>query len=336
MFPFNGFVHDSIPSNAKSKVKNHLKRLSLSFFLLLLGQNWNIMYRIVLILALIVSLPLAGNAQRKRAFLVGISKYHTNGRTAWTNIHGKEDIDLLTPALKEKGFEVSSVVNEEATYQGIVSALTAFINDTKKKDVVYLHFSCHGQPVEDGLKGDSLDEEDHWDESVVPIDAGRLYDVNGYKGEKHLTDDELNGYIKTLRTKIGPKGMLYVAMDACHAGEMSRKGLETVRGTNEALSSKSDSKYNPPRTNIKHYSIEKSNNLAPALFLEACQSRERNTEVRINRKEYGALSYNVWQALEAMPTFGTNAQEFKAKVEESTKQEGRWPRTQTLVTESSF
>lgn len=294
------------------------------------------MKHIIFIIAFLLALPFTGNAERKRAFLVGISKYHANGRTAWTNIHGKEDIDLLTPALKEKGFEVCSVVNEEATYQGIVSALKVFIDNTTKGDIVYLHFSCHGQPVEDGLNASAKDEEDGWDESVVPIDAGRIYGGDGYKGEKHLTDDQLNGYFRTLRTKMGPKGMLYVAMDACHAGEMSRKGLETIRGTNEALTSKSDSKYNPPRSNIKHYSLEKANNLAPALFLEACQSRERNTEVRINRKEYGALSYNVWQALEAMPTFGTNAQEFKAKVEESTKQEGRWPRTQTLVTESSF
>lgn len=288
----------------------------------------------VFILAFIMALPIPGVAQRKRALLVGISKYYANGRTAWTNIHGKEDVDLLTPMLKEKGFEVCSVVNEEATYQGIVSALNAFIDNTKKKDVVYLHFSCHGQPVEDGLNGYSKDEEDGWDESIVPIDAGRVYDVDGYKGEKHLTDDELNVFFRTLRTKIGPKGMLYVAMDACHAGEMSRQGLETIRGTNEALTSKPENKYNPPRINIKHYSIEKANNLAPALFLEACQSRERNTEIRIEGKEYGALSYNIWQALKGIPSLDKNTKEkFKASIEASTKERGRWPRTQTLVME---
>lgn len=297
-------------------------------------QKRNLMYRIAFILAFIISLPLVGNAERKRAFLVGISKYHANGRTSWTNIHGKEDIDLLTPTLKEKGFEVCSVVNEEATYQGIISALKAFIDKTTKGDIVYLHFSCHGQPVEDGLNASVKDEEDGWDESIVPIDAGRVYGIDGYKGEKHLIDDELNGYFRTLRTKIGPKGMLYVAMDACHAGEMSRKGLETVRGTNEALSSKSDSKYNPPRTIIKHYSLEKANNLAPALFFEACQSRERNTEIRIEGKEYGALSYNIWCVLKGMPSFDKNTkEEFKASIEASTKEKGRWPRTQTLVME---
>lgn len=291
----------------------------------------------IFILALVVAFPFIGNAQQKRAFLVGISKYHANGRTAWNNIHGKEDVDLLTPELTNKGFKVLSVVNEAATYQGITNSLKKFITETKKNDVVFIHFSCHGQPVEDGLlKGFPKDEKDGYDEALVPIDAGKVYSLNGYKGEKHLTDDELNGYIKNLRTKIGAKGMLYVTIDACHAGEISRKGIETVRGTNEALTLQASTKYNPPKNTIKHYSVEKGKALSPVLFIEACQSRERNTEIRIGRKEYGALSYNICQALKAMPTFGKNAQEFKAQIEASTKQKGRWPRTQTLVTESSF
>ena len=184
------------------------------------------MKHIVLILALFLALPSPGDA-KKRAFLVGISKYRANGRSAWVNIHGKEDVDSLAPALIKKGFSVSTLVNEQATYQGIVNSLKGLISDTKRGDVVFIHFSCHGQPVEDGLLEQfPKDEKDGYDEAIVPIDAGRVYSSNGYKGEKHLTDDELNGYIKSLRTKIGPKGMLYVTLDACHAGESSRNKYE--------------------------------------------------------------------------------------------------------------
>lgn len=154
------------------------------------------------------------------------------------------------------------------------------------------------------------------------------------KVEKHLTDDELNGYIKSLRTKIGPKGMLYVTLDACHAGESSRKGIETIRGTNEALTSQTSTKYNPPRSNVRHYQVEKGVNLSPVLFIEACQSRERNTEIRVNGKEFGALSYNLWCALNQMSSFDKNSKDvFKTNVEASTKVKGHWPRTQTLVIE---
>ena len=292
------------------------------------------MNQIILILALFLAFPSSGDA-KKRAFLVGISKYRANGRTAWGNIHGKEDVDSLAPALAKKGFAITTLVNEEATYQGITGSLKKLISETKKGDVIYIHFSCHGQPVEDGLlKSYPKDEKDGYDEAIVPIDAGRTYSPNGYKGEKHLIDDELNGYIKSLRTRIGPKGMLYVTIDACHAGESSRKGIETVRGTNEALTSQASTKYNPPRDIIRHYDVEKALNLSPVLFIEACKARERNTEIRIMGKEFGALSYNIWCALNQMRSFDKNSKDvFKTKVEASTKVKGHWPRTQTLVIE---
>lgn len=292
------------------------------------------MKQIIIFLALFLALPLTGNA-KKRALLVGISSYRANGRTAWGNIHGKEDVDSLAPALIKKGFAVKTLVNEQATYQGITSSIKKLISETQKGDVVFIHFSCHGQPVEDGLlKNFPKDEKDGYDEAIVPIDADRVYSPNGYKGEKHLIDDELNGYIKTIRTKIGPQGMLYVTIDACHAGTMYKGGLETMRGTNEVLATKPNTIYNPPRDSVKHYQVEKGTYHSPALFIEACKPRERNTEIRVKGKEFGALSFNIWNALNQMPTFGTGSKkDFITNVEASTKVKGYWPRTQTLVIE---
>ena len=287
----------------------------------------------VFLLLAILLLPSVVPAQRKRAFMVGISNYHTNGYKVWNNIHGAEDIVLLASELKKKGFSVQSLTNEQATYQGILGLLDDFVKKSKKGDIVYIHFSCHGQPVEDGLNEMPMDEKDGWDEAIVPIDAGKEYSENGYQGEKHLTDDELNGYVETLRKKIGAAGMLYVAIDACHAGTMYRKGIETIRGTNEGLS-KSGKKYNPTKENARHYSIVKTPDMSPVLFIEACQSHERNTEIRIEGKEYGALSYNIWQALKGIVSFDKNSkEEFKVGIEASIKVKGRWPRTQTLVME---
>lgn len=291
------------------------------------------MNRLTLILAFVVAFPFIGNAQRKRAFMVGISNYHTNGYKIWNNIHGAEDVALLKPELEKKGFKVQTLINEQATYQGILNALNSFIATSKKDDVIYLHFSCHGQPVEDGLNRLAKDEKDGWDEAIVPIDAGKEYNST-YKGEKHLTDDELNDYINRLRKKIGSKGMLYVAMDACHAGESSKGGLETERGTKDGLT-KTGKPYIPPQTNIKHFSITQSPLMAPALFIEACKSFQRNTEVRIKGKEYGSLSYNIWQALMGMPTLNKDSKEkFKTQIKASTKVKGRWHSlTQDLVFE---
>ena len=290
------------------------------------------MNKLALILVIILAFPHTCNAQRKRAFMVGISNYHSNGYKVWNNIHGAEDVALLTPELRKKGFTIQSLTNEEATYQGILNSLNEFIKKSKKGDIVYLHFSCHGQPVEDGMFGDPKDEIDHWDESLVPIDAGKTFNSKGYIGDKHITDDTLNMYFNRLRKRIGSTGMLYVAMDACHAGGSSR-GLETIRGTKDGLT-KSDLKYDPPKHNIRHYALEKGKDMAAALFFEACKSYQINSEIMVSGKEYGALSYNIYHALKGLKSFDHKTKnQFKANLDASTKEKGRWPRTQTLVFE---
>ncbi len=131
-------------------------------------------------------MAIIGKAQQKRAFMVGISHYDTAlTGYQWNNINGVEDIILLEPILKKQGFYLSTLLDDKATYENITTQLSNFINQTKKGDLVYLHFSAHGQPVED-LNGD---EQDGWDEAIVPIDAYKLYKKGIYEGKKHLLDD---------------------------------------------------------------------------------------------------------------------------------------------------
>ena len=111
-------------------------------------------------------------AQRKRAFMVGISHYDTAlTGYQWNNINGVEDINLLSPILKKQGFSTITLLDQQATFSNVILRLSQFINKTRKGDIVYLHFSTHGQPIED-INGD---EEDGWDESIVPIDAYKTY-----------------------------------------------------------------------------------------------------------------------------------------------------------------
>lgn len=91
------------------------------------------MQHLILILAFVIAFPFMGYAQRKRALMVGISNYKTNGFKVWTNIHGAEDVALLKPELEKKGFKVQTLTNEHATYKGIVKALNAFITTSQKR-----------------------------------------------------------------------------------------------------------------------------------------------------------------------------------------------------------
>lgn len=283
----------------------------------------------LLLVALLLSS--AVNAQRRRAFLVGISHYDT-ALTAyqWNNINGVEDINLLSPALKNQGFFTTTLLDSQATFENIVSQIAQFTNKTKKGDIVYLHFSTHGQPIED-LNGD---EEDGWDESIIPIDAYKIYRKGVYEGGKHLTDDILNKYVKKLREKIGPTGFLYVVIDACHAGTSSRANDETVRGTHVGFTY-SNKVFRPSKNKKSHYRIEPSAKQSDVMFLEACRPDQVNTEIKVGGKRFGPLSYNIAQTLSSF-TLSTDAKGFIDNFKKTLLNTGRWPNNQNLVTETSY
>ena len=289
------------------------------------------MRKLLLITGLLFLMAIVGNAQRKRAFMVGISHYDTAlTGYQWNNINGVEDINLLSPILKKQGCDLTTLLDEEATYDNVTRQLTSFTNKTKKGDIVYLHFSTHGQPVED-LNGD---EDDGWDEAIVPIDAYKLYKKGVYEGNKHLTDDQLNKYVKKLREKIGPNGFLYVVIDACHAGTSSRANDETIRGTKVGFTY-NNKVFKPSTQKKSHYKIETAPKLSNVLFLEACRPDQVNTEIKVDGKRFGPLSYNIAQSLSAKP-LSVNADEFLRSLKSAIMNGGHWPNNQNMVIETSF
>ena len=287
-------------------------------------------FRLCLIMVAML-LSFAANAQRKRAFMVGISHYDTALTDyQWNNINGVEDVNLLSPTLKKQSFTITSLLDEQATFENITNQISQFTNKTKKGDIVYLHFSTHGQPIED-LNGD---EQDGWDESIVPIDACKIYRKGVYEGQKHLTDDLLNKYIKKLREKIGPTGFLYVVIDACHAGTSSRANDETVRGTHVGFTY-NNKVFKPSTSKKSHYRIEASSKQANILFIEACRPDQVNTEIKVDGKRFGPLSYNIAQALSSF-SLTTNANDFVESIKRTMMNTGRWPNNQNLVIETSY
>ena len=270
-------------------------------------------------------------AQRKRAFMVGISHYDTAlTGYQWNNINGVEDVNLLTPILKKQGFVITALLNEQATFDNITRQLSLFVDKTKKGDIAYLHFSTHGQPIED-LNGD---EDDGCDEAIVPIDAFKMYKKGTYEGKKHLIDDQINQYIKRLREKMGNTGFLYVVIDACHAGTSSRGNDDVVRGTNVGFTY-NNKVFKPTMQKKSHYKIDFSAKQANVLFLEACKPDQVNREIKMKGKRYGPLSYNIAQTLSTYK-LTTNADEFLKYVKASIMKDGHWPNNQNLVIETSY
>lgn len=239
------------------------------------------------------------NAETKRALLVGISDYGNamEDPNKWANISGANDIVLLSPLFSEQGFNVTSLIDSQATHDGITKALEKLAKDSKKGDVIYIHFSMHGQPFED-LNGD---EDDGWDEALIPVDAQMIYSEGIYEGKNHLLDDELEVYFNDIRSKIGSEGQLYVILDACHSGTASRGDDDHIRGTREGFT-RSGKPYTPDRTQETndYFTVATAKGQSPVTFIEACRSYQVNKEVRDIDTNiwYGSLSYYIAKAME--------------------------------------
>ena len=165
------------------------------------------------------------------------------------------------------------------------------LNNLAKKasldDVVYIHFSGHGQQITD-LDGD---EPDGYDEAWIPYDACKDYSGK-YQGQNHIVDDELFDFLNQLRTKVGDKGKIIVVSDACHSGSGSRgdEDEDVVRGVQERFEV-------PAERNAGSVKREST----AWLFVSACKAYQNNFEYRDNQGNYhGMLSYLLWENRAAM------------------------------------
>lgn len=185
--------------------------------------------RTKIITYLLLLLSLSVSAQTKRALIIGLGEQQDK---AWNKINGDKDVPLVQGMLKSAGFKsVTTLVNRQATKTGIIGAFRKMAASCKQGDVVYVHYSGHGQQMTDVHN----DEKDGLDECWIPYDAYRKARAT-YHGEKHLTDDELNVYLNAIRNKVGAKGKLLVVIDACHSGDGTRgDNDEVVRGVEDTL-----------------------------------------------------------------------------------------------------
>lgn len=172
----------------------------------------------LLLIVLYQSVTLTASADRY-ALVIGIGAYPAEG--GWKAINGDKDVPLVQSTLIANGFQqqdIATLVNAEATYDAICLAFERLIDKASAEDVVYIHFSGHGQQITDT----NGDEEDGLDEAWVSYDARLNFEEGVYEGEHHLVDDQLNSYLHRLREKVGEKGKIIVVADACHSGGSTR------------------------------------------------------------------------------------------------------------------
>ena len=222
-------------------------------------------------------------AQNKYALLIGIGNYPKD--SGWNLIHGDNDIHIIKGLLVTQGFNtenIATLTNETATKDEIISNFNSLHERVQLGDVVYIHFSGHGQQITD-INGD---EDDGFDEAWIPYDAKKKYEAGVYEGHNHLTDDELNEIFTRLRVRVGARGKIIVIADACHSGSGSRGQSDDevfVRGTGD--------KFILPRQTSN---ITKKPEPTEWLFVAACKPYQSNYEYRTPDGDYyGVLSYII-------------------------------------------
>ena len=98
--------------------------------------------------------PLSAAGLTRRALVIGLGEQQDK---AWSKINGDRDVPMVQQMLRRSGFsDIRTLVNQQATKAGIVRALQTLGSDCQAGDVVYVHFSGHGQQMTD-LNGDETD-----------------------------------------------------------------------------------------------------------------------------------------------------------------------------------
>ena len=218
----------------------------------------------------------------KRALIIGIGAY-PDVDYGWPVIHGDNDIAFATSVLQANGFKTSNIVtlrNEQATYQAICKTFKRLIASAQTSDVVYIHFSGHGQQITD-MDGD---EEDGYDEAWVAYDA-LMESTPIYHGEHHITDDQLNGWLLQLRKKVGINGQIVVVSDACHSGTSTRDLNESteIRGSHSKFELKGAQRPYQQQRSMDWVSIS------------ACADNECNRQHRLaDGRQCGSLTYALY------------------------------------------
>ena len=246
----------------------------------------------LVIVSFMFNVSVAVSAQTRRALVIGIGQQEDK---AWGKINGDRDVSFVEEMLKNAKFETGNIkrlVNQQATKAAIVNAFKSLASQSKRGDIVYVHFSGHGQQMKDMHN----DEKDGLDECWIPYDAYRK-SCEKDKGEKHLTDDEVNYHLNAIRDKIGDAGKLLVVIDACHSGDATRGDKdEVVRGVEDI--------FEAIKSYIWRSSTEKGKtdanpnaqvNKERWITISACKSDQVNIEMK--NPTVGKLTYAIYNKI---------------------------------------
>ncbi len=163
------------------------------------------------------ALALPGEAQTRRALIIGINDYVEAGAGDGTRSFGDlrgavNDAQAFREVLIARyGFardEIEMVLDAAATRDGIIASIRRLIERSGAADLAVLYYAGHGSQIYNSKSENDLDQ---LDQTLVPHDAGA--------GARDIWDKEL----KSLLNDLVDTGALVTAFfDSCHSGSVTR------------------------------------------------------------------------------------------------------------------
>lgn len=262
------------------------------------------------------------DAQKKQALLVAVGQYPPASRIR--PIAAVTDLKFIKPVLEANGFSPAAttmLINEKATKKAIISSLKNLAAKTGKGDIVFISFGCHGQQIRDQRTVEAgKDEDDGYDEALVPYDAKSRYNPTGYKGENHLRDDELFPLLQQIRKKAGKEGSLLILLDACHSGTGTRADdFPGSRGEPEPFPDP-ENPFDPasiPDADAKFFDQD-TDSLSNMVVFSGSGPHQINKQVIAEQEELGSLSWAFYSAMKELPAgsdYGTLYRKIKALIQ---------------------
>lgn len=139
----------------------------------------------------------------KQALCIGINNYPGTQMDLQGCVNDAQD---WRDVLRSRGFQVSLLLDAQATKAAMMQAMTELLNTARAGDSLVITFSGHGtyQPDSDSDEADGLDE------ALCP------YDIQTQR--EALTDDE----IRALFAQRPAAVKLLLISDSCHSGTVTR------------------------------------------------------------------------------------------------------------------
>jgi hypothetical protein len=195
----------------------------------------------------------------KRAVCVGINNYPGIFNDLKGCVNDARDWSALLQGI---GFQVSLLLDSQATRGTVKAALQGLINTTNAGDIAVFTFSGHGTQVVDA----GSDESDPYDEAIC------LHDGN-------VIDDELRSILRGLH----PQATLVVISDSCFSGSVTRLAGE-----------KAVPRFIPPvvstsgRTARRPFLIPEGD--LPEILITGCSDSEYSYDAEFDGRPNGAMT----------------------------------------------